>query len=116
MRISLLSLTGRLHAAIVSIPTRIADPLKDNVREKISRYVNLYVSIRNKLGFRDTCLTYSILLCHMLRKHGLDAKINFGARKQATDPAGDIRSIGHCWVTVGQEELPMPYQIIFKHP
>lgn len=74
---------------------------------KIEKYVNLFIFIQSKLGIRYTCLTYSILLCYILRKSGYDAKINFGANN---------KEYGHCWVTIGDEEVKMPFGLILKYP
>ncbi len=90
---------------------------KNADREKITRYVNLYTFIRSKLGFKETCLTYSLLLCHVLRRAGIDAKMNFGAKKKEVKKnAEDLNLIGHCWVTINKEEIQTPYQRIFTYP
>jgi hypothetical protein len=92
----------------------VASPQKDKStnnqdREKIIRYVNLCMFLRKQIGIRDTCLTYSLLLCHMLRRKGIDARVNFGAKKD------DQRIIGHCWTNQGLEKV-VDYQTIFVHP
>lgn len=85
-------------------------------KNKINKYVNLCIFIRRGLGFSDACLMYSTLLCYMLREAGVEAKINFGAKKTAPGSITGLNSIGHCWVTLGAEEHNMPYELIFKHP
>lgn len=84
--------------------------------DKISIYVNMLVFIRRKLGFRETCLTHSLLLCHALRANGVDAKINFGARK-ISEPKGDeLPFTGHCWVTLRTDYNTTNYDILFTYP
>ncbi|MFC1529315.1 lasso peptide biosynthesis B2 protein [Gemmatimonadota bacterium] len=80
-------------------------------REKITRYVNLCSFVRNKMGLRNSCLIHSIHLSRMLREHGLDARVHFGARRSEQ---GSM--IGHCWVTVDEEEVPPDWQVIFSYP
>ena len=92
----------------------LADPErrgKIEDEDKITRYVDLCSYVRNRLGLRNTCLLYSILLSRMLREHGLNARINFGARKSEQG-----RMIGHCWVTVDEGEVPPDWQVIFRYP
>ncbi len=84
--------------------------------DKISIYVNMLVFVRRKLGFRETCLTHSLLLCHALRANGVDAKINFGARK-ISEPKGDeLPFTGHCWVTLRTDDNTTNYDILFTYP
>ena len=117
LKISVISCIKGPHSAIISMPSVNTDMEEKYSRNEINRYVNLCVFIRRKLGICDTCLTYSILLCHMLRRAGVEAKINFGAKKreQKTN-SGDLSLIGHAWVTVGEEELQLPYQKILQYP
>ena len=93
---------------------RLADPRRTRQiedREKITRYVNLCSFIRNRLGLRNSCLIHSIHLSRMLRESGLDARICFGARRSEQEGM-----IGHCWVTVGEEEMPPDWRIVFRYP
>lgn len=117
LKISFFSFIKGPHSAIVSMPSVNTDIVKKNDWNEISRYVNLCVCIRRKLGIRDTCLTYSILLCYMLRRAGFEAKINFGAKKreEKKNPE-DLNLIGHAWVTVDEEELQVPYEQILQYP
>lgn len=84
--------------------------------DKITKYVNLYTFIRGKLGFKETCLTYSLLLYHMLRQAGIGAKINFGAKKTDFQSRTGLNMIGHCWVTIGDEKKETNEQLIFNYP
>lgn len=84
--------------------------------DKISIYVNMLVFVRRKLGFRETCLTHSLLLCHALRANGVDAKINFGARKNSEPTDDELPFTGHCWVTLRQDDNPTNYDILFTYP
>jgi hypothetical protein len=85
-------------------------------KDKIYAYVNLYFLFRRKLGIRDTCLTYSVLLCHVLIQAGANARINFGAKKVGFKSGTGSNMIGHCWVTVGEQEVITDYQLLWKHP
>jgi hypothetical protein len=79
-------------------------------KEKIVNTVKLCLYIRRRLGFKDTCLTSSLLLCNLLRQHGINAYVNFSAKKDQGNMAG------HCWVSVGEEKIASDYTFIFKHP
>jgi hypothetical protein len=79
-------------------------------KEKIVRYVNLCLHLRRRMGFKDSCLTSSLLLCHLLRQNGINAHINFSAKKDTE------RMEGHCWVSVGEEKIVSDYTLIFKYP
>ena len=117
LKISFFSFIKGPHSAIISMPSINTDIVKKYNRNEISRYVDLCVFIRRKLGIRDTCLTYSILLCYMLRGAGFEAKINFGAKKreEKKNPE-DLNLIGHAWVAVAGEELQVPYEQILQYP
>lgn len=84
--------------------------------DKITKYVNLYTFIRRKLGFKETCLTHSLLLYHVLRRAGVEAKINFGAKKTDYKSITGLNMIGHCWVTIGDEKKESNEQLIFNYP
>lgn len=79
-------------------------------KEKIVRYVNLCLRLRRRMGFKDSCLTSSLLLCSLLRQNGINAHINFSAKK---DPE---KMEGHCWVSVGEEKIVSDYTLILKYP
>ncbi len=83
---------------------------------KITKYVNLYIFIRSRLGFKETCLTHSLLLYHMLSQAGIGAKINFGVKKTDFQSRTGLNMIGHCWVTIGDEDKETTEQLIFSHP
>lgn len=85
-------------------------------KERVIRCVNLCLFIRNKLGIKDTCLSGSLLLYNMLRQTGFDVKINFGIDKKSVLRYGDIPFIGHCWVTLGDENMAIPQIPIFTYP
>ncbi|MFC1658660.1 lasso peptide biosynthesis B2 protein [Candidatus Omnitrophota bacterium] len=109
LKISVLYLLGKNPRLL-----NLASPQKDKLtnsqdREKIIRYVNLCMFLRKKIGIRDTCFTYSLLLCHVLRRKGIDARVNFGAKKDGE------RIIGHCWTNQGLE-MAIDYQTIFIYP
>ena len=79
-------------------------------KEKIVKYVHFCLFLRKYLGFKDTCLTSSLLLCSLLRQYGVDAQMNFSAKKDREEMAG------HCWVSVGNEKIACDYTLIFKYP
>jgi hypothetical protein len=83
---------------------------KSEEKEKIVKYVHFCLFLRKYLGFKDTCLTSSLLLCSLLRQHGIDAQMNFSAKKDREEMAG------HCWVSVGNERIASDYTLIFKYP
>lgn len=116
LKISFVSSTKGYHSVIASMPPTRTDTPSQNHKDKIYNYVNLYFSIRRKLGIRDTCLTYSVFLCHMLVQSGVNAKINFGAKKVGFNSGTGSNMIGHCWVTVGEQEVITDYQLLCKHP
>ena len=111
-RIFLTSL--RVYFARPEKITKLADvtvKAKAGDRQKIVRYTGLCLRLRAGLGFKDTCLTNSVLLARMLRKHGIDAQINFGVRKNEKG-----KLAGHCWVTVGQEEIKPDWMLVCRYP
>ena len=79
-------------------------------REKIVKYVHLCLYLRRRFGFRDSCLTSSLLLCSLLRQYGIDARVNFSAKKD------NDKMAGHCWVSVGDEKISSDYELIFRYP
>ena len=84
--------------------------------KKISNYVGTLVLFRRKLGFRETCLTHSLLLCRTLRANGIDAKINFGARKIGEQLGDGSQFTGHCWVTLRNQQSLADYELLFTYP
>lgn len=88
---------------------------KANIK-KISNYVGTLILFRRKLGFKETCLTYSLLLCRTLRANGVDAKINFGARKIGEQTGDRLAFAGHCWVTLHNQKSPADYELLFTYP
>jgi len=92
---------------------RLANPQpcrRHKEREKIVKYVCLCLYFRKLLGLKDTCLTSSLLLCNVLRQYGIEAQVNFSAKKDKKNMAG------HCWVSIGDEEISSDYSLIFKYP
>lgn len=111
LRIIFVSLKISLSPAKALIPLANPQPCgKHKEREKIVRYVGLFLYFRKLLGLKDTCLTSSLLLCNVLRQYGIEAQVNFSAKKDKKNMAG------HCWVSVGAEEISSDYTLIFKYP
>jgi len=79
-------------------------------KEKIVKYVNFCLYLRRRLGFKDSCFTSSLLLCNLLRQNGINARINFSAKRDRE------KMEGHCWVSVGEEKIVSDYTLIFKYP
>ena len=104
------------HQSLIEVANQKKNKYIRNDEEKIIRYVRLYLRLRKKLGVKDTCLTYSILLCNTLRKFGLDAKISFAAKKETSLPAEDFPLSGHCWVSINEKNTPSEWQPIFEYP
>ena len=109
LKISLVSLLGKGHLLLSSIPPLNKLTKKQN-KEKVIRYANLCLFLRKRLGIRDTCFMRSIFICSVLRQSGIDAEINFGSPKK------DKEFIGHCWVDQHREGVIIDYQIIFRYP
>lgn len=116
LKISFISSVKGESAALAAIPGIKRRPLKNTNRNKINKYVAMCVFIRRKLGFSDACLMHSILLCYMLREAGVEAKINFGVKKAGPGSITGLNSIGHCWVTVGNEKVDTDQKLIFNYP
>ena len=116
LRISFVFSKNNLSLIIKSIPAVNRQLIKQIDKDKINRYVNLCVFILRRLGFRYTCLTYSALLCNVLRQAGIEARVNFGAKKIDFTSDTGINMAGHCWVTVGNQKLITSYQYLFKYP
>ena len=104
-------LLARAHSLIpLANPELKGYGFKNNDREKLTRYVSLCVYIQSILGIKYTCLTYSILLCRILRQHGFDVNINFGVKKE------DGNMLGHCWVTGENDRIPTDYEVVLNYP
>lgn len=116
IKISFISLIKGPQSLVDILPPINISALKNADREKINKYVNLYIFICRKIGIRNTCLTRSILLCYILRQSGIDAKVNFGAKKADSQSRTGLNMIGHCWVTVGDEKLQLDEKLIFSYP
>lgn len=83
---------------------------------KIYRYVGWCLYLRRILGFHDSCLIRSVLLCRLLRESGWEARINFGTRKTDVPVTDGWPIIGHCWVTLGGENVTAEYPFVFSYP
>ena len=70
------------RSAMISMPPVNVNSIEKGARDKICRYVNFYTFICKKLGIPRTCLTYSALLCYMLRKTGASFHLHLEAMGQ----------------------------------
>ena len=116
LRISFFRLLKKEGLLLSPIPLKTLSFSKAYDREKITRYVNLCVFLRRKMGIRNTCFTYSVLLCYMLRRHGLDARIRFGVRNAPEESKENPCLRGHCWVVVKGDRPDFCYQPLFTYP
>jgi len=82
----------------------------------LSSNVRLCINIRRLFRCKDTCLIRSILLCRILREHGIDGKINFGTQKKENSAQPGWSTEGHCWVTVDAQEKDHGYPFTFQYP
>ena len=90
---------------------------KTKDKNKISRYISLYFRFLGKLGFRNTCLTRSTLLCYVLREHGYNAQMNFGIKTDPDRDNLDPSFLGHCWVSVAHDNhKEKGYDTISQYP
>ena len=78
-------------------------------KDRIMRCVGLCFRIGARLGARNTCLIHSVVLCRMLKQHGMNATLTLGVKKENGD-----RMIGHCWVTLDGAELPGDWHVILS--
>lgn len=102
---------------LIDVPVAEKSPRNNILEEKITSYVSLWLQARRFLGFRDRCVFRSFLLCHMLRKNNIDAKVNFGLKR--ADPGGVSKEMlvdGHCWVSPGNEEMKTEYPFVIQRP
>ena len=106
------------HAALRSVSDINIESQKKQKADvkRISNYVGTLVLFRRKLGFKETCLTHSLLLCHTLRANGVDAKINFGARKIGEQQGDGSAFTGHCWVSLHNQKSLADYELLFTYP
>ena len=109
LKISFISSIRQRQLLNFSISPKKMVLTKNADTDKIYKYVCFCLFILRKLGFRYTCFTHSILLCRMLRQAGIEASVNFGARKAGRELEG------HCWVS-HSEATTVDYQTIFTYP
>ena len=113
LRIFLLSIRISLSPNHSLIPLANPRPRKRKLeREKVTRYINLCLYLRKFLGFKDTCFTSSLLLCHFLRRSGINAQVNFAAKKANINKG----MTGHCWVSIDEDKDGEDWRVIFKYP
>ena len=109
LRLSLACLLGDGHSLAALAVSSKYNSIANQSKEKITRYVNLCLFLRKKIGIKDACFFRSLLFCYILRGAGWDAKMNFGAGKEQEG------LIGHCWVNQSCEK-DIDYQIILSYP
>jgi hypothetical protein len=102
------------------IKVDISNPIHHANREKmitkISHYVSIFLRIRLLLKKPHTCLTHSIIYCRVLRDYGIDAKVNFGTKKELNPETMEWPLTGHCWVTYDDEFIDSEYSFTFQIP
>ncbi len=114
-KVSLFCWLGKISVFLEQISFRKVGRRKCHDREKITRYVNFWLLLCRKLGVKNTCFPYSLLLCSVLHQSGVKARINFGV-KNNNEGLGDKMLIGHCWVTVPDEKSPEEFSLLFHKP
>lgn len=104
VRISFLLRRNRWKALLA-----MANPKKakgnNTDRDTMFRYFNFCLEMRRRFMLEDSCFHHSVLLCRCLRKNGVNARLNFGAKKQEKQK-GTMSLAGHCWVTVEGDPRP----------
>ncbi len=84
---------------------------KSSLDEKsVTRCCGLWLSLLGLLSFKPACLRRSIIYTELLRRHGHDARIMLGARKNGENMRG------HSWVEVEGRKItfsPEGYQILW---
>ncbi len=86
-----------------------------NTISRIHNYCGLWLRIRRKMGLHDSCYFKSAFLCRVLRKAGIDSRLNFGTKKSETNIDG-WEFIGHCWVSCGSECRENEFPFVFQYP
>lgn len=89
---------------------------KKEDKDKITKYVGFYSNLLRILGFRNTCLTRSVLLCYVLRKFGFNARLSFGIEADPDKNSLDPSFLGHCWVSVEDDYVEKGYETISRYP
>ncbi|MBU1863227.1 MAG: lasso peptide biosynthesis protein [Candidatus Omnitrophica bacterium] len=115
-KIFFLCLLRKDHLLFSRLPKKRDTIPSDDVKDRIMRYVNLCMFLRKNVGMNNTCFVYSVLLCHMLRQAGFDARVNFGAKSIEIAKEDDIPFVGHCWLSIGNEKVNVPHQLLLKYP
>jgi Transglutaminase-like superfamily len=88
----------------------------ESLIKKLKSYCSLWFTIRQRIGFKDTCFYRSALLCRILRISGIDAHIHFGTMKADDTPTSLWHTNGHCWVSCNNESIETEYSFVFKYP
>ena len=70
------------------------------VTEKIVKYTD-YILSQNWLIYKKNCLKRSLILYHFLRKHGIEAHICMGVKKEnsSCEAESEVYLQGHAWLT-----------------
>jgi hypothetical protein len=71
---------------------------------------------RARLGIADHCYFRSAFICRVLRRRGIDARLNFGTMKENDPSQNDWHYSGHCWVTFGNDIEPSNYPFVIQYP
>jgi len=105
------------NGSIHQLNQKVSSKKKTKDKEKITRYISLYFRLLGKFGFRNTCLTRSVLLCYVLRKFGYNTQINFGIETDQNRDNLDPSFLGHCWVNlVNGNYKEKDYDTISQYP
>jgi hypothetical protein len=102
-----------------AIPISVSLPRKAPDSSSISRlwkYCGLWLHVRARLGLSDRCYFRSALICRVLRRGGIDARLNFGTMKDVGPCESGWHYTGHCWVSCGEEIGQSSYPFVIQYP
>lgn len=114
--VSQLRSRGFLAAVPSSVRERSGTPPTDI--NLVRRYCGLWLTLRKRVGYHDTCYFRSTVICRVLRRSGIDARLNFGTMKKETRELcnDDWHLTGHCWVSLGDETTETVYPFVIQYP
>jgi len=106
---------GYYHAIPVTVLPhhKSSNPLHVN---RLRHYSLLWLKLRTRFGFDDACYYRSALMCTVFRRSGIDARLNFGTKKEEVTSDIDWHFSGHCWVSYGQEKIQTAYSFLIQYP
>ena len=104
------------HLAVPTVVTHHQRNSTSSFAAKLRRYCALWLYVRTRVGFHDKCYFRSVLTCRVLRRSGIDARLNFGTKKDDITIGDGWHMTGHCWVSFGNETSVTDYPFVFQYP